>query len=245
MKLLWILASAFAISLLGFAGVMFFGIKKKKLDKITESLVSFAAGALLGGAFFHLIPESVEMSGGVAAMGYVLIGFVVFLLIEGYFHWHLCESCKTHPFTYTMLIGDAVHNMIDGFVVAAAFIASTTLGLVTSLVIIGHELPQQIGLFGALVYGGHEKKKAVFYSFIAQSTIIVGAIIGYFAAKASESIVPFLVAFAGGGFVYIASSDLIPEMHRMYRGNASKTAKVLFSFAAGILLMILFKIAFE
>jgi zinc and cadmium transporter len=174
-------------------------------------------------------------------MGYALIGFIVFLLIEGFFHSHLCEKCKAHPFTYTMIIGDGIHNFIDGLVIAASFFANITLGIVTTLMIMGHEAPQEIGLFGALVYGGHQPKKAVVYSFLAQATVILGGIAGFFAVNAIEFAVIFLVPFAAGGFIYIASADLVPEMHKMYKGKLDRSAGLLLSFAAGIALMLALK----
>jgi len=242
--LLWILIATILDSLIGFVGVFSFWFKQKQLKKTAAYLVAFSAGALLGGAFFHLLAESVEGAEPFHVFGYALIGFVVFLLIEGFFHSHLCEKCKAHPFTYTMLIGDSIHNFIDGLVIAAAFFASIPLGIVATLMILGHETPQEIGLFGALVYGGHKRTKAMLYSFLAQSTVILGGIAGYFAASALEFVSQFIIPFAAGGFIYIASSDLVPEMHKMYRGDGKKSIKVLAAFAVGILLMLALKVFF-
>lgn len=242
--LIWILTATIVVSLLGLVGIFSLWVKQKKLDNVLGFLVAFSAGALLGGAFFHLLAESVENTGSMPVFGYALIGFVLFLLIESFFHSHLCKRCKAHPFTYIMLIGDGIHNFIDGLVIAAAFYTNIALGIVASLMIIGHELPQEIGLFGALVYGGYEKKKSLLYSFIAQCTVIIGGLIGYFAASNIEFAVPFLIPFAGGGFIYIASADLVPEMHKMYKGDIKKSARVLASFAAGILLMLALKVLF-
>ncbi|MBN2111697.1 ZIP family metal transporter [Candidatus Woesearchaeota archaeon] len=245
LALIWILIATFLVSLLGLVGLFSLWVKQKRLDSMLPVLVSFAAGALLGGAFFHLLAEAVEMADMFYVSSFALTGFVVALLIEGFFHSHLCEKCKAHPFTYTMLFGDAVHNSIDGLVIAASFMTSVTLGVVTSLMIAGHELPQEMGVFGALVYGGHERKKAVIYSFLAQSTVIIGGIAGFLAAKKVDAVVPFLLPFAAGGFIYIASADLVPEMHRMYRGNLVNSVKVLLPFAAGIAFMVLIKVFFE
>jgi zinc and cadmium transporter len=240
-----ILIATVIVSLLGLVGVFSLWVKQKKLDKALPVLVSFAAGALLGGAFFHLLAEAVEMIDIIYVSSFALIGFVVALLIEGFFHSHLCEKCKAHPFTYTMLFGDGVHNFIDGLVIAASFMTSTTLGIVATIMIAGHELPQEMGLFGALVYGGHKRKKAMVYSFIAQSTVILGGIAGFLAAKNIDAVVPFLLPFAAGGFIYIASADLVPEMHKMYEGKLVNYLKTLFPFAVGILFMILLKVFFE
>ncbi len=243
--LIWILLAVILDSLIGFVGVFSFWVNKKFLKKATAYLVAFAAGALLGGAFFHLLAESVESMNSFPVFGFALIGFVVFLLIEGFFHSHLCGKCRAHPFTYTMLIGDSIHNFIDGIVIASAFFASIPLGVVATLMIIGHETPQEIGLFGALVYGGHKRTKAMVYSFLAQSTVIIGGIAGYFAASALGFVVPFIIPFAAGGFIYIASSDLVPEMHKMYQGDLKKSLKVLAAFAVGILFMLALKVFLE
>lgn len=238
-ELLWILLTTLLISLLGLVGVFSLWVKQKKLDKMLPVLVSFAAGALLGGAFFHLLVESVEMTDMMYVSSFALTGFIVAFLIEGFFHSHLCENCKAHPFTYTMLFGDAIHNFIDGLVIAAAFFTNITLGIVTSLMIAGHELPQEMGVFGTLIYGGHKRKKAMIYSFLAQLTVIIGGIAGYFLASSIESVVPFLLPFAAGGFIYIAAADLVPEMHKMYGGTLKNSIKVLLPFAVGILFMVL------
>jgi zinc and cadmium transporter len=119
--LIWILIATFLNSLLDLIGVFSLWIKEKLLNRLLASLVAFSAGALLGGAFFHLLGESVEHLPAINVFGYAIIGFVLFLLIEGYFHWHHCEKCKKHPFTYIMLMGDSIHNFIDGLIIAAAF----------------------------------------------------------------------------------------------------------------------------
>jgi zinc and cadmium transporter len=112
------------------------------------------------------------------------------------------------------------------------------LGITTTLIILAHELPQEMGLFGVLVYGGYEKKKALLYSFLAQATCILGGIVGFLAATKIEAVSLFLVPFAAGGFIYIAASDLVPEMHRMYKGKFKESLKTILVFIAGILLML-------
>ena len=240
--LIWILLATIIDSLVGFVGVFSLWVKHKNLKKITGYFVSFSAGALLGGAFFHLLAEAVETSPSFNVMGFALIGFILFLLIEGFFHSHLCEKCDCHPFTYTMLIGDSIHNFIDGLVIAAAFFTAIPLGIITTIMILGHETPQEIGLFGTLIHGGLKKNKALVYSFVAQSSVIVGGIIGYFTSSTLNFVSPFIIPFAAGGFIYIASSDLVPEMHKMYQGDVKKSIKVLSAFAIGITFMLVLKI---
>jgi len=212
--LFWIIAGTFFVSLLGFAGVFSLSLRESQLKKAIFILTSFSIGGLLGGAFFHLLPEAVEALPVDAAMLGALGGFLVFLLIETYFHWHQCSECDVHPYSYLMLIGDAIHNMIDGLVISGSFLVSVPFGIVTTVVIFGHEFPQQLGLFGVLVHGGMERKKAIMYSYLSQATVIAGGIIGYFLSSSVESLSSLLLPFAAGGFIYIAASDLVPEMHK-------------------------------
>lgn len=225
--LLWILGATFLDSLLGLAGIFSFWVKEKLLRRTIFYLVAFAAGALIGGAFFHLLPESMELLSGEAVSLYLTAGFVLFLLMEVYFHWHHCQECKIHPFTYLMLVGDVLHNFIDGLVIAASFLVSIPLGVITTAVIIGHELPQELGIFGVALMGGLDKKKALLYSFAAQSSCILGGLAGYFLYAQSNGMLTLLLPLAAGGFLYIAASDLIPELHK-HEGNQRLSGLLLF-----------------
>ncbi|MCX6768518.1 MAG: ZIP family metal transporter [Candidatus Micrarchaeota archaeon] len=212
-EFLWIAGSAVADALLGFVGVFSLWFSQRDLEKISRVLMSFAAGTLLGGAFLHLLPESLEKIGAEQVFLLTLAGFVLFIFLESYFHWHRCK-CGVHPFSFVMLAGDGVHNFLGGITLAASFLMSVPLGIATIIAIIAHEFPQQLGIFGVLVRGGFSRNRAMVYSFLAQSTIVLGAIAGYFLAGVSEGLVSLLVPFAAGNFIYIASSDLIPEMHK-------------------------------
>lgn len=238
--LLYIFGSAFVISLLGFVGIFSLGMHEEKLRKILFVLVSFAAGALMGGTFFHLLPESLDDSSGLShelILIFALAGFSIFFIIEMFFHWHYCKECNIHPYSYLMLIGDGVHNIIDGMIIAAAYFASIPLGITTTLIIFVHELPQELGIFGVLVHGGIEKKKAIVYSYIAQAMVIVGALLGYFFVNL-ENVTYMLMPFAAGGFIYIAASDLIPQIHECE--NEKKVFSIAIFFL-GILFMFVIK----
>jgi zinc and cadmium transporter len=217
-------------------------LKEKFLEKILLTLVSLSAGALIGGAFLHLIPESVKKSSELSIFIFVLIGFTLFFLIEKLLHWRHCHKnkCGTHTFTHMSLIGDAIHNFIDGLIIAASFVADIRLGIVTSIAMALHEIPQEIGDFGVLIYGGYSKTRALFLNFVCALTAIFGGIIGYFLSKYSESSLLFLLPFAAGGFIYIAASDLMPEMRK-----ETDLKKLLFNlgiFILGIMIMYLVKI---
>jgi zinc and cadmium transporter len=234
----WILGAAVIDALLGFVGVFSLWFSKKDLNKLIHILVAFAAGSLLGGAFFHLLPESLEKIDAGMAMAMTLAGFVLFMIVESYFHWHRCKECKIHPFSYVMVIGDGIHNFLGGIILAASFLVSIPLGIATTIAILAHELPQQLGIFGVLVSGGFKRNKAILYSFAAQSTVVLGAIVGYFLSGIAEGFVPLLVPFAAGNFIYIAASDLIPEMHKSEGWD--KVVSLLI-FSLGLLFMLLIK----
>jgi zinc and cadmium transporter len=233
--ILWIILSTVFVSLLSFIGVLFFIFKENLLKKILLVLVSLSAGALMGGAFLHLIPESTESSAN--AFAFVLIGFILFFFIEKILHWRHCHKigCKVHTFAYMNLFGDAMHNLIDGLIIAAAFITNIPLGIATTLAVTLHEIPQELGDFGVLIHGGFKKMKALFLNFLFGLTAILGGIIGYFLSSSMQFFVPFLLPFAAGGFIYIAASDLMPELRK--ETNIKKAMINFAVFLVGIIIM--------
>ncbi len=240
--LVWIIAATIADSLVGLLGIFSLWIKDDLIKKAGLYLMSFSAGALLGGAFFHFLPEALEASSAMKVFAFVVLGFVVFQILESYLHWHLCKECGIHPYSYLMPIGDALHNVIDGFVIAASFLVSVPFGIITTAVIILHEVPQEIGIFGAMVHGGQKKKTAIIYTFVSQATCVLGGIGGYFLSQASAEFSSFLIPFAAGGFLYIVAADLVPEMHKAGNDQKLKNFAV---YAAGLLFMIAAKFYFE
>ncbi len=213
-EFLWIMGSAVLDALLGFVGVFSLWMSKRDMNKLASILMAFAAGSLLGGAFLHLLPEAVAQMDGADVCAIALAGFVLFVILESYLHWHRCKECDIHPFSYVIMIGDAVHNFLGGLILAASFFVSIPLGIATIIAIIAHEFPQQLGIFGVLIKGGFSRNKAIIYSFLAQATIIIGALTGVLLAGAIGAFTAVLVPFAAGNFIYIAASDLIPEMHK-------------------------------
>lgn len=241
----YIIITTFVIALIAFIGIFTLSLKDKVLNKILLILVSLSAGALMGGAFIHLLPESIEKSGDINPFIYVLVGFILFFLIEKVLHWRHCHKgkCDIHTFHYMNLIGDSIHNFIDGLIIAASFIVSIPLGLTTTIAIAAHEIPQEIGDFGVLVYGGFKKKKALLLNFIVALTIVIGGVVGYFVSQKIEQAVVFLIPFAAGGFIYIAATDLVPEIKKEI--NIEKSMATMLVFICGILLMWLVKISFH
>lgn len=241
MILVWILASTFLVSLISLIGIFTLAIKDNLLQKILFGFIGFSAGALIGGAFLHILPEALEKAKSTVVFYYLILGIVLFFLMEKYLHWRHCHNgvCEIHAFTYLNLVGDGFHNFIDGMVIAASFIVSLKLGIVTTLAVILHEIPQELGDFGVLVYGGFSKQKALVYNFISALMAIFGAIIGYFISDFAKGFSNFILPLTAGGFIYIASSDLIPEIHK--EKNLRRSNLAFIAFLLGIILMALAK----
>jgi zinc and cadmium transporter len=244
----YILFTTFTIALIAFIGIFTLSLKDKILNKILMILVSLSAGALMGGAFLHLIPEAIhEVSHDTVGdvLLYVLIGFILFFIIEKVLHWRHCHEgkCDVHTFHYMNLVGDGIHNFIDGLIISASFITSIELGFTSTIAIAAHEIPQEIGDFGVLVYGGFAKKKAIIVNFFIALTIVFGGIIGYIISTAVENAVTFLLPFAAGGFIYIAATDLVPEIKKEL--DYKKYFVTLFVFILGILVMWFIRYAFH
>ncbi len=241
--LAWIILATLVNGLVAFIGVFSLWLNQKAFKRLLMVLVALSAGALLSGAFFHLIPEALEEVPVTNVFAYVMIGFIVFFLIEKFLHWHHChkhgEKCRVHPVSYLILFGDGIHNFIDGIIIGVSFLVSIPFGVITTLLIIGHEIPQELGDFGVLVHGGFSKKKALMYNFLSQLMAVIGGVIGYLFSTRVEGIVPFILPFAAGGFIYIAASDLIPELHK--EPKLKKSIVTFAFFLLGIVFMFLLK----
>ena len=237
MTLVHIIAATGTISLLSLLGAFFLSRSDAFLKKITFWLIGLSTGTLLGGAFLHLIPESLEVLSSELVFPLVLISFSLFFLLEKLLHWHHCHDgdCDVHTMGYVNLTGDAIHNFIDGIIIAAAFSLDFKLGLVTTFALAVHEIPQEIGDFGVLIYSGFEKGKALFYNFLVALTSILGGILGYFFLSSFSAALPYLLPIAAGGFLYISTSDLIPELRN--EPDISKVLKAFVLFALGLVLM--------
>jgi len=231
-----IFGSTFLISFIAFVGMFTLFLKEKILEEVLLILVSLSAGALMGGAFLHLLPETVEKTIEIDIFLWLLGGFTLFFLIEKVLHWHHCHRVRhVHTLGYMNLIGDAIHNFTDGLIIAASFITNFHLGIVTTLAIAFHEIPQEIGDFGVLLYSGFKKSKALVLNFLAALTVVFGGIAGYFISTYIEQFTIFLLPIAAGGFIYIASSDLIPEIRK--EENLKKSLLTFTTFLIGILIM--------
>ena len=243
---LWILGACLVDGLVGLVGIFSLALNQKIFNKLINVLVAFSAGALLSGALFHLLAESLDELSAMWSFIFLLVGFVTFFVVERFLHWHHChegDHCKVHPYSYLILFGDSVHNLIDGFVIAASFLVSVPFGVITTLLIIGHEIPQELGNFAVLVHGGFGRVKSLLYNFFAQLTCVLGGVIGYILSGVVDKLTIFMLPFAAGGFIYIAASDLIPELHKEPKLGKSMIAFAF--FILGIVFMISTKLLLE
>ncbi len=240
---LYTLGSVIIVSIVSFVGLFTLSLNQKRLKQSLVFLVAFAAGALWGDALIHLLPEAVEEKGfGLEVSLLVLSGVIVMFVTEKIIHWRHChypEEHKDHKhaFAYVNLVGDGVHNFIDGIIIAAAYITSIPVGIATTLAVVFHEIPQEIGDFGVLIHGGFKTREALRVNFMTALAAVVGALIVlYFGTNVAGSVF-WLVPFAAGNFLYIAGSDLIPELHKEVEWK--KSVGQLLCFFAGIGVMIL------
>lgn len=231
------LISVSIISLVSFVGLFFLALKKEALQRILLFLVSFSAGGLLGGAFIHLLPEAVNLLGlGFRLSLAILFGILVFFILEKFIFWRHChlptDKPHPHPLAFMNLLGDILHNFIDGIVVTSSFLVSIPLGLTTAFAVLLHQIPKEIGDCSILIYSGFSKIKSLFLNFASALSALVGAllilIIGTKFAEFNKLIIPFAV----GSFIYVAGSDLIPELHK--ETGVKKSALQLLGLILGI-----------
>lgn len=212
------------VSLVSLVGVALLSFGFSRVKKLVSILVGLSVGALLGDAFIHIIPELFE-SGmePVHISAFVLGGFMLFFILEKFIRWHHSHvdieeeeahvGAHTHPVGHLILIGDAVHNFVDGAVIAASFLLGTEIGIATTIAVLLHEIPQEIADFGLLIHAGFTPKRAVFWNFISALTAVLGACVVFLFNTDESSLAP-IIALAAGGFIYIAGSDLVPELHK-------------------------------
>jgi zinc and cadmium transporter len=239
----WIIGSSLLMSAIALVGSVTLVLKPATLQRILLPLVAFAAGSLIGGAFFHMIPAGLAQYGNKDSFFvWILAGFTVFFALEQLLHWHHCHraaaSCK-QPLTYLILIGDGLHNFIGGLAIAGTFIADIRVGIMAWLAAAAHEIPQELGDFGVLVHGGWEKRKALLFNVLSALTFLAGGLLSY--AVSFNMDISFLIPFAAGNFIYIGAADLVPEVsrHKDLRINLQN----FIAFFVGISLMYIIKVS--
>jgi zinc and cadmium transporter len=244
MILAYIITFTLIGSVISLIGSFFLLLRRQITESFSNSLIGFAAGALIAVAFLDLFPEAVEEAGEANVFLYALLGFVAFFFAERYirlFHHHHGHGEK--PTVALVIIGDGVHNFIDGIIIAVAFLTSIPLGITTALAVAAHEIPQEIADMGVLLACGLSKRKAVIYNFLSALVALAGALIAFFFASFVEQYLYIFLALAAGHFIYIAAADLIPELHES-SVNSNKLGQVLI-FVLGILTIFAFSRIFE
>ena len=221
-----IIAATAVVSLISLLGIALFLVDKKRLDSLLFYLVSFSAGALLGAAFFDLLPESVSGIDAKMALAFAFIGLVAAFVLEKIIHWHHHHHIdhkgeRRHPLGLLTLIGDAFHNFFDGVAISAAFLVSVPLGIATTVAVILHEIPHEVGNFSLLLYSGYSRRTALMFNFFTALAAIGGGVLFYFFSGAIGHIESYALAFTAGTFIYISSADLIPELHKEKRPKNS------------------------
>jgi zinc and cadmium transporter len=224
-------------------GILSLMLNEARLRKILLYMVSFSAGSLFGDAFIHLIPEAIEgNTSGTLVSGFIIFGILASFGVERFLQWRHCHipTSTEHPhsFAYMNLFGDAVHNLIDGLIIGGSYLVSVEIGVATTLAVVFHEIPQEMGDFGVLIYGGFNKRKALWLNFLTALTAIAGALIAIVLGSVLEGFIPLLVPFAAGNFIYIAGSDLIPEI-RKDMPQPRKAAMQMISIVVGVVVMML------
>ena len=210
-----IFVATLVVSLVSLVGILFLFVREKLIKRVAMVLVAFASGSLIGGAFFHLIPESLKRNEDWALL-VVVVGILSFLVLEKFLCWRHCheELCDLYGFVYLNLIGDGIHNFLDGMIIAGSFLVSAEMGVVTTIVILSHEVPQELGDFWVLIYAGFTKARALLFNLLSALTAVLGGMFAYFYSMYIHDLRSMLLPFAAGGFIYIALVDLIPELHK-------------------------------
>ena len=239
--LIYSIVSVILVSIISLIGVFFVPFKNEKIKNALTFFISFAAGALLGDVFIHLLPElSGKIGFGVQTSIFILSGIAFSFIVEKIIHWRHChyygiEEGHKHALPYMNLFGDGVHNFIDGLIIGGSYLVNFNVGVATTVAVALHEIPQEVGDFAILIHGGFSKRKALMYNFLVALTAIVGAALAYFLASSIDGFSNFLLGFAAGAFIYIAGSDLIPELHKEL--NILKSMVQLLTFICGIAIM--------
>lgn len=252
-SLVYALGAVMAISVISLLGAFTISLDEKTLDRILSVVISFSAGTILGVAYFDLLPEATELVD--ESIRYVVVagGFMAFFVLERTIYWfhghgHLHgsasgvslsangEKASIKGFVYLNLIGDFIHNFTDGAVIAVSFLVDISLGVATTIAVVFHEIPQEIGDFAVLVYGGLKKRVALGLNFVSALAAVVGAIVGYVLAESIGAFTGLSIAFAAGGFFYLAAAELIPEMQ--VEANFRKSVIQFVFFVVGLLLVL-------
>ena len=234
-------ASVLIVSIVSLVGVFVLSIKEEIIKKYIFIFIGLAVGALLGDAFIHIIPEAFENSSNAAGTSIlIIIGILIFFILEKFIHWHHHGEDKhivhIHPVGSLVLLSDGMHNLIDGIIIGVSFLASVPVGIATTIAVILHEIPQEVGDFSILLHSGYKKKQALLLNFISALAAVLGVIIAFILGSAGQDVIMWALPIAAGGFIYIAVADLIPELHKTK--EMRRSIPQIIAVIAGVLLML-------
>ena len=241
----YIIIASLITSLISLVGAAVMVFSARRLNRLVMFLVSLSAGTLLGDSFIHLLPEAIADNArqDVVWIG-IIAGILMFFILEKIIHWRHCHvqpsAHHVHPVGFMNLVGDSFHNLIDGMVIAGSFLVSTELGIVTTIAVVSHEIPQELGDFGTLLHAGFKPRKALWLNLISGAASILGAVLAIIIGQHSESFLEYIIPVTAGGFIYIATSDLIPELKK--DSHIKDTLRQLLGIAVGLGFMVLLKI---
>ena len=238
------LGSAAVVSLISLVGIVTMMVGVRRLDKVIPLLISLAVGGLFGDALVHLLPESFEKSTSTALTSfYVILGILLFFALERFLHWHHEHRAHSlnpvHPVAYVNLVSDGVHNLLDGLIIGASYLVSVPIGLATTLAVALHEVPQEQGDFGILVHAGFTPRRALLMNFLSAILAFVGVVVSLAIGPNVTDYTLFMLPLTAGGFIYIAGSDLIPELHRERELSGSLAQFVVMVLAIGLMFLLL------
>ena len=244
MTKVWIysLVSVFVVSLISLIGITTISLSAERMKRIVLLLVSFAVGALFGDSFIHLLPESYKrIDSNLVASGLVIAGMLAFFILEKFVCWRHCHlpeaGYRPPPVVYMNLIGDGLHNVIDGIIIGASYSMSVSIGVATTIAVILHEIPQEMGDFGILIHGGLTRKTALILNFACATLAIFGCLITLIIGPQLKNSSLYVLPFTAGSFIYIAGSDLIPELNKEV--TPSRSIQQFLAIAFGVLVMML------
>lgn len=240
---IYALVSVFLVSFISLIAVVVLAIGEQRLKNIIFFLVSLAAGGLLGDVFIHLLPEAFEKFGQGLAMPLIIIsGIFLFFILEKFLHWrhehHIDCEHPIQPLGYINLVADGVHNGIDGMLIGVSYLASIPIGIATTIAVILHEIPQEIGDFGVLINSGFSRKKAIWFNFLSALFAVVGTVVALVIGERARDMTAFMIPLTAGGFIYIAGSDLIPELHKERKLSRSLLQLVAMVIGIGVMVVL-------
>ncbi|MCF7861879.1 ZIP family metal transporter [Candidatus Woesearchaeota archaeon] len=245
MNIIYPIVSVIIVSLISVIFAVPFLLKKKLSKSVLLFMLSVSVGVLLSTVFMNMLPEVFTHDYSMATTYYIIAGFLVMFVLEKLVHYHHNKKCEDgncgHGHAYNVaplnLVGDGIHNFIDGLVIAGSYAVDITLGIAATISIIFHEIPQEIADFGVLLYSGMSKKKALIFNFLSATTAILGTLIGIALAGRIEGFSEIIVPFAAGNFIYIAASNLVPQLHRHCK--IKETLLHIFAIILGVIIITL------